>query len=82
MRIVLLCATRRGYLFLQKLVELLPRSDLIVFSFRETPWEPPFLDDIRELTLAKGGQFFEGSKWAVSVGAHCGNLRPLTLCSP
>ena len=60
MRIVLLCATRRGYLFLQKLVELLPRSDLIVFSFRETPWEPPFLDDIRELTLAKGGQFFEG----------------------
>jgi len=59
MRVVLLCATRRGYLFLQKLAELLPRSDLIVFSFRETSWEPPFLDDIRELTLANGGQFFE-----------------------
>ena len=59
MRIALLCATRRGYLFLQKLAELLPQGDLSVFSFRETPWEPPFLDDIRELTLAKGGQFFE-----------------------
>jgi methionyl-tRNA formyltransferase len=59
MRIVLLCATRRGYLFLEKLAGLLPQGDLIVFSFREAPWEPPFLDDIRELTLANGGHFFE-----------------------
>jgi len=59
MHIVLLCATRRGYLFLKRLAELLPQSRLTVFSFREEPWEPPFLDDIRELTLVSGGQFFE-----------------------
>jgi methionyl-tRNA formyltransferase len=59
MRIALLCATRRGYLFLSKLSELQPQSELVVFSFREEPWEPPFIDDIRTLTLARGGQFFE-----------------------
>jgi methionyl-tRNA formyltransferase len=64
MHIVLLCATRRGYLFLKRLIELLPRVDLTVFSFREEPWEPPFLEDIRELTLASGGQFFESRQVA------------------
>ena len=59
MHIVLLCATRRGYLFLKKLCELLPQARLTVFSFEEDPWEPPFLYDIRELTLANDGQFFE-----------------------
>ena len=62
MRIVLLCATRRGCLFLQKLAELSPDADLVVFSFREEPWEPPFLEDLRELTLSKGGQFFEAKQ--------------------
>jgi len=66
MRIVLLCATRRGYLFLKKLFELLPQTQLTVFSFQEEPWEPPFLDDIRELTLAIHGQFFETKQ----VGSH------------
>lgn len=69
LRIVLLCATQRGYRFLRKLIELLPApSELVVFSFREELWEPPFLDDIRQLTLEKGGQFFEarqvgGAAW-------------------
>jgi methionyl-tRNA formyltransferase len=68
MRIVTLCATQRGYRFIEKLAELVPQSELVVFSFREEPWEPPYLDDIRKLTLAKGGQFFEtrrvgSSKW-------------------
>jgi len=58
-RIVLLCGTKRGYLFLKKVIELQPQTDLVVFSFREEPWEPRFLDDIREFTLASGGQFFE-----------------------
>lgn len=62
MRIVTLCATRRGYLFVQKLAELAPQSELVVFSFPEEPWEPRFLDDIRELTLARGGRFFETKK--------------------
>jgi methionyl-tRNA formyltransferase len=59
MLIALLCATRRGYLFLDKLTRLLPEADLAVFSFREEAWEPPFLDDIRDLANTRGGQFFE-----------------------
>jgi methionyl-tRNA formyltransferase len=59
MRIVLPCATRRGYLFLEKLAELRPDIELVVFSFQEDPWEPPFRDGIRDLTLSHGGQFFE-----------------------
>lgn len=67
MRIVVLCATQRGYRFLQKLTELLGvPTDLVVFSFPEETWEPPFLNDIRDLTLAKGWQFFE----AKQVGAE------------
>lgn len=59
MRIALMCATRRGYLFLQKLSQLAPSAELFVFSFAEDPWEPPFLEDIRTFTLAQGGVFFE-----------------------
>lgn len=60
MRIVLLCATRRGYRFLQKLAALIPSStDLLVFSFKEEPWEPRFLDNIRDFTDSNGWQFFE-----------------------
>jgi methionyl-tRNA formyltransferase len=62
MRIALLGATRRGLLFLKKLTELLPQCELIVFSFPEDPWEPPFLNDIRSLTLVMGGQFFEAKQ--------------------
>lgn len=65
MRIVLFCATRRGYRFLQTLHDLLPDADLCVFSFREEAWEPPFLDNIQRLTLECGGQFHE----AKQVGA-------------
>jgi methionyl-tRNA formyltransferase len=66
MRIALFCATRRGYRLLQKLAELLPDCGLLVFSFQEDPWEPRFLDDIRQLTLACGGQFYESRQ----VGAQ------------
>jgi len=59
MRVVLLCATRRGLLFLEKLVELLPKCNLTVLSFREEEIEPPFMDSIRELSLASNGKFFE-----------------------
>lgn len=62
MRIALLCATRRGCLLLEKLSVLSPEAELVVFSFRETPWEPPFLDDIRRLTLDKGGLFQEARR--------------------
>jgi methionyl-tRNA formyltransferase len=59
MHVVLLCATRRGHLFLQKLKGLLPDAKITVISFREEPWEPPFVDDIRRSALAGGGEFFE-----------------------
>lgn len=65
MRIALLCATQRGLRFLQTLVTLAPDAELVVFSFREEPGEPPFLDDIRQTTLDHGGQFHE----AKQVGA-------------
>lgn len=59
MRIVLFCATQRGYRFLEKMAELAPAAELVVFSFRETPHEPPYLDDIRSLTKSLGGVFHE-----------------------
>jgi len=61
-RIVLLCATRRGYFFLKKLIEISPDSEKYVFSFREEPGEPLFFDDIRKLIIANGGQFFEAKQ--------------------
>jgi hypothetical protein len=57
-RIVVLCATQRGYRFLHHLLQLAPEHDFVVFSFREEAWEPRFFDDIRELTLARGQHFF------------------------
>ncbi len=68
MRIAVLCATRRGYRFLQKLLTLAPEAELVVFSFHEEPWEPPFLDEIRTLVEAQGHRFHEaknvgGRRW-------------------
>lgn len=65
MRIAVFCATRRGLLFLQKIISLAPEADLVVFSFKEESWEPPFFDQIQALTLAHGGRFIE----AKQVGA-------------
>ena len=67
-RIVVLCATHRGYVFLDKLFQLVPKAEVVVFSFREVPWEPPFLEKIRELVLAHKALFYEAklvgdSKW-------------------
>lgn len=59
MRIAVFCATARGYKFLARLSELVPDADFIVCSFPETPHEPPFLNDIRQLTEQIGGQFIE-----------------------
>lgn len=56
-RIVFLCATRRGYLVLERLAALHPECEYLVVSFQEEPWEPPFLSDIETLTRSIGGQF-------------------------
>lgn len=71
MRIALLCATRRGYRVLERLIAIAPDAELVVFSFREEAHEPPFLDDIRDLAQANGAQFHE----ARQVGAA--RWRPL-----
>lgn len=68
MRIAVFCATQRGYRFVQKLAQLVPDADLLIFSFKEEPWEPRFLDDIRNLTESVGGQFYQskqvgGPRW-------------------
>lgn len=60
MNIALLCATKRGYRLLEKLNQLHPEHQLFVFSFRETAWEPPFLDDIATLARKIDAIFFEG----------------------
>lgn len=60
--IAVLCATRRGVRFVERLAELVPEAALTVFSFREEPHEPPFLDELKTLTEACGGQFFEARK--------------------
>ncbi len=64
-RIALLCATRRGYRVLERLIALQPDAELIVFSFREEAHEPLFMDDIKTLAKAHGATFYE----ARQVGA-------------
>ena len=66
MHIVVCCATRRGYRFLEKLIALKADAELTVFSFKEDPWEPPFLDDIRTLTRNSGGIFHEAKQVSAS----------------
>lgn len=58
-RIALLCATRRGARFLERLIALAPDADLTVVSFPEEPGEPPFLEDIRDLAVRHGARFAE-----------------------
>lgn len=63
--IALLCATARGLRVLDRLAALAPGADLLVFSFREEPWEPPFFDAIRGRAAELGVRFCE----ARQVGA-------------
>lgn len=64
--VALLCATTRGLRVLNRLAELIPEARLLVFSFREDPWEPPFLDRIQARAAELGAQFCE----ARQVGAE------------
>ncbi len=62
MKIVVACAARRGLLFLEKLFSLEPKAEFEVFSFREEPIEPPFMDEIMNLTTIHGAQFHEAKQ--------------------
>jgi len=59
MHIVLFCATQRGLRFLRHLRRLCPDDELTVVGFREEPWEPPFLDDLRACAARCGAAFIE-----------------------
>jgi methionyl-tRNA formyltransferase len=60
--IAILCATRRGYQVLNKLAEIEPNAQLVVLSFKEEPWEPPFFNDIRQLAECSHAQFLEAKQ--------------------
>ncbi len=66
MHIALACATHRGLLFLEHLLELAPDAELTVFSFPEEPHEPPFLEAIRERCRRSGASFHE--TWNLEAG--------------
>ncbi len=79
MRIAVLCATRRGYRFLQKLIALAPEADLVVFSFREESIEPSFMNMIQTLTESSGGQFLEARQAGAERLAHFWEATPIDL---
>src|SRR5258707_12155939 len=66
MHIALFVATQRGHLVLQHIHQMFPTIQTTVFSFKEEPWEPPFLENIHHETLAHKGQFFETKNIASS----------------
>jgi len=59
MHIVILCATKRGYRFAERLFEIGQDHTFTVFSFREETWEPPYLDDIQQLAHKNDATFYE-----------------------
>lgn len=59
MHIVVLCATHRGYRFLERLLELGQEHTFTVFSFREEPWEPSYLGDIQAMAEQNRATFYE-----------------------
>jgi len=50
-------ASTRAISFLERLIELRPGDEIIVFSFREDPWEPPFFDQLNEIANSSGNEF-------------------------
>jgi methionyl-tRNA formyltransferase len=67
MKVVALVAAERGVRCLRKIISKLTSQDnLIVFSFNETRWEPPFTKNLQELAESSNSSFYKTSK----VHAH------------
>ena len=79
MRIALLCATHRGYRCLEALRRVIPEAELVVISFREDRYEPPFLDDLRRLASTMGAHFIEARNVADPALATFWETTPIDL---
>jgi len=63
MKIIVLAAAERGRRCLAALYEsITDEDDVIVFTFKETQWEPPFVSDIDEIAKLNNSKFFVTSK--------------------
>ena len=71
-RIALLCATRRGYLVLQKLLELAPEAELLVFSFREEQVNRRFSTISARSPKRTAIAFARRGRSTANAGAICG----------
>lgn len=48
MKIILMCSANRGVRAARALAEMLESGDeLALFTFKESPWEPPFVSDLQ-----------------------------------
>jgi methionyl-tRNA formyltransferase len=79
MRIVILCATRRGYQFCKKLMELEPEVELVIFSFSEDPWEPLFFEDLKSLAENNNQRFIEARNVAARKLSSFWSETPIDL---
>lgn len=62
MRVVLLCATRRGRRVAEALLDLVEPADVTLVSFREEAWEPPYIDGLRALAETRHAGFVEARR--------------------
>lgn len=75
--VVVLVAAERGLRCLQKICSMLSDEDkLTVFSFNETPWEPPFTDKIQRLSESFNASFYKTSKVHDSKYSHIWKAEP------
>jgi methionyl-tRNA formyltransferase len=79
MHVALACSGRRGLRFFKKLRELIPSDHLTVFSFKEEPHEPPFLDDIRRQAEEFGATFVETRKLTGPKSQTIWNHSPIDI---
>lgn len=79
MRVGLCCATERGRRVLEALASI-DDIDLVVASFREESWEPPFLDEIRTAAERADAPFFETRRLAAVADEFFADPVDMLLC--
>lgn len=63
MNVVLMCSAERGVRCAETLINKLGSNDqLAIFTFEETPWEPPYVCKLASLSTAHNLDFFVTSK--------------------